>query len=81
MIDSAKTLLTSISINYDSEIGPKTWKLVEICKSIASIIKEMYPVITDILINSTNHIVNRRGISISPYGAMVNKDLINAYSF
>lgn len=81
LIDSAKTLLTGISINYNSEIGPKTRKLVEICNSIASLIKEMYPEIADILMNSTNHIVNRQVVSMSPYGPMVNKDFINAYSF
>lgn len=81
MIDSAKTLLTGLSINYNSEIGPKTRKLVEICNSIASLIKEMYPEIADILMNSTNHIVNRQVVSMSPYGPMVNKDFINAYSF
>ena len=30
MIDSAKSLLTGISINYNSEIGPRTKQLVAI---------------------------------------------------
>ena len=81
LIDSAKTLLTDISINYNTEIGPKTKKLVEICNSIASLIKEMYPEITNIVTNATSHIVNRQVIPMSPYGPMVNKDFINAYSF
>ena len=49
LIDSAKTLLTGVSINYNSEIGPKTKQLVDICNSIAPLIKEMYPEIANIL--------------------------------
>ena len=81
MIDSAKTLLIGISIDYNSEVGPKTKELVRICNSIASLIKEMYPEIANIVMNATNHIVNRQVVSMAPYGPMVNKDLINAYSF
>lgn len=81
LIDSAKSLLTGISINYNSEIGPKTKKLVEICNSIASLAKEIHPEITNILLNATSNIVNRQIIPVSPYGPMVNKDFINAYSF
>lgn len=81
LINSAKSLLTGISINYNSEIGPKTKKLVEICNSIASLIKEVYPEITNIVMNATSHIVNRQVIPMSPYGPIVNKDCINAYSF
>lgn len=81
LIDSAKTLLTGVSINYNSEIGPKTKQLVDICNSIAPLIKEMYPEIANILMNATSHIVNRQILQMTPYGPMVNKDLINAYSF
>ena len=81
MIDSAKTLLTGISINYNSEIGPKTKELVKICDLIASLVKEKYPEIANIVMNATNHIVNRQVVSMAPYGPMVNKDFINAYSF
>ena len=75
LIDSAKSLLTGISINYNSEIGPKTKKLVEICNSIASLAKEIHPEITNILLNATSNIVNRQIIPVSPYGPMVNKIL------
>lgn len=81
LIDSAKSLLTGISINYNSEIGPLTKQLVDISNKIASFVKETYPEICNILTNATSHIVNRQVISLSPYGPMVNKDFINAYSF
>lgn len=81
LIDSAKTLLTGISIDYNSEIGPKTKELVRICNSIAPLVKEKYPEIASIVMNATSHIVNRQVIQMFPYGPMVNKDLINAYSF
>ena len=81
LIDSAKTLLTGISINYDSEIGPKTKELMKICNSIAPLVKDVYPEIANIVMNATSHIVDRRFYQMSPYGPMVNKDLINAYFF
>ena len=81
LIDSAISLLTGISINYNSEIGPRTKQLVEISNEIISLIKEEYPEIANILLNATSHIVNRQMVPLSPYGPMVNKDLINAYSF
>ena len=81
MIDSAKALLTGISINYNSEIGPRTKKLIEISNQIVLIIKQDYPEIANILMNATNHIVNRQVVPLAPYGPMVNKDFINAYSY
>ena len=81
MIDSAKTLLTGISINYNSEIGPRTKKLVEITKQIVPIINVDYPEIASILNNAANNIVNRQAVALAPYGPIVNKDFINAYSF
>lgn len=81
MIDSAKTLLTGISVNYNSEIGPRTKKLVEITKQIVSIINVDYPEIANILNNAANSIVNRQAVALAPYGPIVNKDYINAYSF
>ena len=81
MIDSAKTLLTGISINYNSEIGPRTKKLVEITKQIVSIINVDYPEIASILNNAANNIVNRQAVALAPYGPIVNRDFINAYSF
>lgn len=81
MIDSAKTLLTGISINYNSEIGPRTKKLVEITKQIVSIINVDYPEIASILNNAANNIVNRQAVASAPYGPIVNRDFINAYLF
>ena len=81
MIDSAKTLLTGLSINYNSEIGPRTKKLVEITKQIVSIINVDYPEIASILNNAANNIVNRQAVALAPYGPIVNRDFINAYSF
>ena len=60
LIDSAISLLTGISINYNSEIGPRTKQLVEISNEITSLIKEKYPEIANILMNATSHIVNRQ---------------------
>lgn len=81
MIGSAKSLLTGISINYNSEIGPRTKKLIEISNQIIPIINQDYPEIANILKNATNNIVNRQAITLAPYGPMVSKDFINAYSF
>ena len=81
LIDLAKTLLTGISINYNSEIGPKTKELVRICNSIAFLVKEMYPEIASIVMNATSQIVNRQIFQMSPNGPMINKEYINAYSF
>ena len=81
MIDSAKSLLTGISINYNSEIGPRTKKLVEISKQIAPIINQDFPEIASILNNAVSNIVNRQTVTLAPYGPLVNRDFINAYSF
>lgn len=81
LIDSAKTLLTGISINYNTEIGPRTRQLVEFSNQIFPIVKEDHPTIADILQNATRTIVNRQAVPIGPYGQMVYKDFINAYSF
>jgi len=81
LIDSAKTLLKGISINYNTEIGPRTRQLVELSNQIFPIIKDDHPTIADILLNATLTIVNRQSIPIGPYGQIVYKDFINAYSF
>lgn len=81
LIDSALSLLTGISINYNSEIGPRTKQLVEISNKLASSIHKEHTEIANILMNATSHIVNRQMVPLSPYGPVVNKDLINAYSF
>ena len=81
LIDSAISLLKGISINYNTEIGPRTRQLVEFSNQIASIIKEDHPTIADILLNATRTIVNRQSVPIGSYGQMVYKDFINAYSF
>lgn len=81
MIDSAKSLLTGISINYNSEFGPRTKQLVDISNQIIHIINQDYPEIASILKNATSNIVNRQPVTLTPYGPLVNKDFINAYSF
>ena len=81
MIDSAKSLLTGISINYNSEIGPRTKQLVDISNQIILIINQDYPEIASIIKNATSNIVNRQIVTLAPYGPLVNKDFINAYSF
>lgn len=81
LIVSAKSLLTGISINYNSEVGSRTKQLIEFSKQIVPIVKEDYPKIAKILQNATRTIVNRRAIPIGPYGQIAYKDYINAYSF
>lgn len=85
LISSAKDVLTGININYDSIIGPRTQRLVEISKQIIPIIKEDYPDIAQILLNATQRIVFRTSrilqIPQPPYYQNVFGDFINAYSF
>lgn len=85
LISSAKDVLTGININYDSILGPRTQKLVEISKQIIPIIKEDYPDIAQILLNATQRIVFRTSrilqIPQPPYFQNVFGDFINAYSF
>lgn len=85
LISSAKDMLTGININYDSILGPRTQKLVEISKQIIPIIKEDYPDIAQILLNATQRIVFRTSrilqIPQPPYFQNVFGDFINAYSF
>jgi len=85
LISSAKDVLTGININYDSIIGPRTQRLVEISKQIIPIIKEDYPDIAQILLNATQRIVFRTSrilqIPQPPYFQNVFGDFINAYSF
>ena len=73
MIDSAKSLLTGISINYNSEIGPRTKQLVDISNQIILIINQDYPEIASILKNATSNIVNRQTVTLAPYGPLVNR--------
>lgn len=85
LLDSANTLLTEIKIDYDSVIGPRTKRLVEISKQIIPIINEAYPDIAQILINAIQRITFRssRVINITrpPFYQNVVGDYINAYSF
>ena len=85
LIDSAKTLLSRININYNSTIGPLTTQLVEISKQIIPIIKEEKPEIAQILENAIKTITIRtsRVIQIPqpPFFQTVVGDYINAYSF
>ena len=85
LISSAKDVLMGININYDSIIGPRTQKLVEISRQIIPIIKEDYPDIAQILLNATQRIVFRTSrmmqIPQYPFFQNVSGDFINAYSF
>lgn len=85
LITSARTLLNEIDINYDSIIGPRTQRLVDISNQIIPIIKEDYPDIAQILMNATQKIVFRTSrvlqIPQPPYFQNVFGDFINAYSF
>lgn len=81
LIDSAKNVLTRININYNSEIGPQTNKLIGITRQIIPIIKTDHPKIAEILEHAVNTIVNRQSVPTYPYGLNVVKNLINAYSF
>lgn len=85
LISSAQDVLTGININYDSIIGPRTQRLVEISKQIIPIIKEDYPDIAQLISNSTQKIAFRTSrilqIPQPPYFQNVFGDFINAYSF
>ena len=81
LIESAITLLKEININYNSMVGPRTKKLVELSNQIIPIIKEDYPEIVDILENATKKIINRQSTNQPPFGQVVVYDFINAYAF
>ena len=85
LITSARDVLKEININYDSVIGPRTKKLVELCRQIAQIIKDDNPEIAQILTNATQNITFRlsRVVQIPqpPFFRNVVGDYINAYSF
>ena len=57
LIDSAKTLLGRININYNSPIGPNTRQLLEISKQIIPIIRTDYPYIAENLDTSITKII------------------------
>ena len=59
MIDSAKSLLTGISINYNSEIGPRTKQLVDISNQIILIINQDYTEIASIIKNAKQYSMRR----------------------
>lgn len=77
LIDSAKTLLGRININYNSPIGPNTRQLLEISKQIIPIIRTDYPYIAENLDTSITKIINRQ-LTMYPPGYV---DLVNAYSY
>lgn len=81
LIESAMALLKEININYNSMVGPRTKKLVELSNQIIPIIKEEYPEIVDILENATIKIINRQITNQPPFGQVVVNDFINAYAF
>lgn len=85
LISSARGVLGEIKINYDSLVGPRTRKIVEISKQIIPLIKDDYPEIATILSNATQKISFRtsRVIQIPqpPFYQNVVEDHINAYSF
>ena len=81
LISSAKSTLAKISINYNSEIGPNTKKLVEITGQITPLVRKDYPDIANILEKATNNIITKQTSQTYPYGTIVVRDLINAYSF
>lgn len=81
LIKSAQSILAKISIDYNSVIGPNTRKLVETTKQITPLIIMDYPDIANVLKNATNNIVTKQTLQTYPYGTIVVKDFINAYSF
>lgn len=81
LLDSAKSLLTEFNINYNTEIGPRTNKLIELSNQIATIIKNDYPKIANLLEKTISNINNRQIFQVAPYGQMVEKHFINAYAF
>ncbi len=83
LIDSAKSLLTEFykTINYNTEIGPRTNRLIELSNQIANIVKNDNPEIANILVQAIKSINNRQIVPVAPYGQMVEKHFINAFAF
>ena len=85
LIDSAQNVLAEIKINYDSTIGPRTTKLLELVKQIIPLIKGNYPIIANILENAlknkTFSITKQVQIPHYPFWQSIVSDCINAYSF
>ena len=85
LIDSAQNVLAGIKINYDSTIGPRTTKLLELVRQIVPLINKDYPVISNILENALRHktfaITKQVQIPHYPFLQNVVNDCINAYSF
>jgi hypothetical protein len=68
LIDSAKASLKEISIDYNSTVGPRTRKLLEISKQIIPLIELDYPKAAKVLQNAVHDITTFQ-------------NTINAYSF
>lgn len=81
LLDSAKSLLKEFHINYNTEIGPRTNRLIELSNQIVNITKNDYPEIANILVHAINNINIRQIVPVAPYGQMVEKHYINAYAF
>lgn len=85
LTSSARGVLGEVKIDYDSLIGPRTKKIVEISKQIIPLIKDDYPEIATILSNATQKISFRTSRVIQmpqpPFFRNVAGDFINAYSF
>ena len=85
LIDSAKSVLSEIRIEYFSPMGPRTRNLLEISNKIIPLIKTDYPDIAQILNNAISKITfsSTRVVQIPqyPFYQNVTNEHINAYSF
>lgn len=77
LLDSAKSLLKEFHINYNTEIGPRTNRLIELSNQIANIVKNDNPEIANILVQAIKRINNRQIVPVVPYGQMEEKHFIN----
>lgn len=68
LLDDALNILERMEINYQTTIGPKTRALLQITTELSPLIKDDYPIISDILQYSSKNIAYRNRY-------------INAYSF
>jgi len=86
LLDSAVNLLKKFQINYNTQIGPNTRKLISITKSIIPLISKDYPEISKSLDAATKTINNRQAFTEPPsiqypLGRSLTGNFINAYSF
>lgn len=76
LIDSAKTLLGGIRINYNTQVGPNISELLEVSKQIVPLIEVEHPSIAETLENAISKISY-----IQPNVFTPGRGFVNAFSY